>query len=531
MDHTPQTAQGDGRRVAVIGAGIGGLVAALRLAAAGCEVTVVEAARHPGGKMRALPSAAGPVDAGPTVLTLRALFDAVFEEAGAQLEDHLALTPLPVLARHWWPGDEAPLDLFADPEASGQAIAAFAGPRAAAQFHRFDALTARAFAAFDAPVMQAARLSPAAIARAALRAPTLWPMLMPGMTLDRWLRGCFDDARLVQLFGRFATYVGGCPQASPAILALIWQAEARGVWAVAGGMHRLAQALAGLAQARGARFRFGTTALRIAEHWGRVAGVHLSDGTVLAADHVVFNGDPAALAAGLVGPAAKAAVPRAGVKPRSLSARVWSFAAVPLGRDLAYHNVFFTADPADEFAPLRNGQAPRAASHYVCAQDRAAGTPPPGMPERFEIIQNAPPGADPTPQEDARCHAMMLDSLARHGLTFAPPPGMALMTPPAAFARLFPGSEGAIYGRSPQGIMASFLRPGAATRLAGLWLCGGGVHPGAGVPMAARSGWNAAQAVLTAPASPSRSGRTAMPGGMSTASRTAAPVPSRSSPS
>ena len=531
MDHTPQTVQGGGRRVAVIGAGIGGLVAALRLAVAGCEVTVVEAARHPGGKMRALPSVAGPVDAGPTVLTLRDLFDAAFEEAGERLEDHLTLTPLPVLARHWWPGSSDRLDLHADPAASAQAIAAFAGARAAAQFRRFDDLTARAFAAFDAPVMQAARLSPVAVARAALRAPALWPMVVPGMTLDRWLRGRFDDPRLVQLFGRFATYVGGCPQDSPAILALIWQAEARGVWAVEGGMHRLAAALAALAQARGARFRYATTAMRIGEHWGRVAGVHLSDGTVLPADHVVFNGDPAALVTGLLGPAAEAALPRAAAAPRSLSARVWSFAAVPGGRDLAYHNVFFTADPAEEFAPLRRGDAPAAASHYVCAQDRATGPPPPGTPERFEIIQNAPPGAMPTPQEDARCHAMMLDSLARHGLTFAPPPGPETITAPAGFARLLPGNGGAPHGLSPRGLTASFRRPGAATGLAGLWLCGGGVHPGAGVPMAARSGWNAAQAVLAAPASPSRSGRTAMPGGMSMASPTAAPAPSRSSPS
>ncbi|HSF63661.1 MAG TPA: FAD-dependent oxidoreductase, partial [Paracoccaceae bacterium] len=92
-----------GTRVVIIGAGIGGLCAAVRLAHAGCAVTVVEAAPTPGGKMRTVPSAAGPVDAGPTVLTLRGVFDQVFAAAGTRLEDHLTLIPQPTLARHWWP--------------------------------------------------------------------------------------------------------------------------------------------------------------------------------------------------------------------------------------------------------------------------------------------------------------------------------------------------------------------------------------------------------------------------------------------
>ncbi len=120
----------------VIGAGMGGLAAAIRLASAGMEVTLVEAAAHLGGKMRTLDTAAGPVDAGPTVLTLKPVFEDLFASAGQDMANHLTLAPLPVLARHWWP-DGASLDLFCDGEASAVAIRAFAGPSAEVQFRRF----------------------------------------------------------------------------------------------------------------------------------------------------------------------------------------------------------------------------------------------------------------------------------------------------------------------------------------------------------------------------------------------------------
>ena len=94
------------------------------------------------------------------------------------------------------------------------------------------------------------------------------------------------------------------------------------------------------------------------------------------------------------------------------------------------------------------------------------------------------------------CRAKTFPPLAKFGLTFSPqPPDTALMTP-QGFATRFPASQGALYGRSPHGALASFQRPTARTRLRGLYLAGGGAHPGAGVPMAALSGKHAAEAIL-----------------------------------
>ncbi len=487
------------KSIVVIGAGIGGLCAAVRLAAAGQRVTVIEAQATPGGKMRALASDAGPVDAGPTVLTMRGVFDDLFAHAGAQLDDHLTLVPLPMLARHFWP-DGSTLDLFTDPEASAAAIADLAGARAADEFRRFHRLSTGAYTAFDAPMMRAPRPRLAALACSAALNPRLWRMLLPGMTLARQLAAQFTDQRLRQLFGRYATYVGGAPDVSPAVLALIWAAEAQGVWAVQGGMHQLARALADLAERHGAAISYNVAARRIERQGGRVIGVELSDGRLLRSDLVVFNGDPAALLAGLLGNGPQGALKPVAAHPRSLSAWVWAFAARPAGVDLAYHNVFFCDDPALEFGPIAAGRMPDQATLYVCAQDRAVTDPgggPSGQLERFEIIMNAPPKTTQSPGEIAQCRLRTFPQLARFGLTFDPAPKDANLMTPQGFAQLFPGSQGALYGRGPVGMLAPFQRPGARTALRGLYMAGGGAHPGAGVPMAALSGRHAAEAILS----------------------------------
>ncbi|MFZ3581195.1 1-hydroxycarotenoid 3,4-desaturase CrtD [Loktanella sp. DJP18] len=499
--------------IVIVGAGIGGLAAAVRLANAGCIVTVVEALATPGGKMRTLPTQAGPVDAGPTVLTMKPVFDDLFADVGLRLEDHVTLRPLDTLARHYWP-DGTTLDLMADAEDSAARIAEAFGPASADDFRHFGARAARLFAAFDGPMMQAADPSQTALALGVLSQPRLLADMAPHRTLAGLVQTAFRDPRLAQLFARYATYVGGMPGASPALLSLIWEAEARGVWTVDGGMHALATTLADLARGFGATFLYDTPVRRIVKQGGRVSGV-VTDRATLPARMVLFNGDPKALLDGLLGDAPKAAVTTGSVTPRSLSAHVASFAAVPEGVPLSHHTVFFAADPQAEFDAIARGAVPTDATLYICAQDHDAA---PGALQRFEIIRNAAPVTRGRKDEEFSCQTLMFDALRRFGLTFSP--GPVTVTGPADFARLFPGSDGSLYGRSPQGLTAALKRPTARTAVPGLYLCGGGAHPGAGVPMATLSARHAVGAMLSDLSSTSTSHRTAMPGGMSTGSAT-----------
>ncbi len=510
-----------GSRAIVIGAGVAGLAAAARLAQAGLHVTVLERHSAPGGRMRTLPSAAGPVDAGPTVLTMRAVFDDLFQTLGTRLEDHVTLIPQHCIARHFWP-DGSTLDLFDDEAKNADAIHAFAGARAAKQFRQFAHRARRLFNGFDAPMMQAPAPSLPKLAMHVAARPWLIPDMAPTATLAQLLDRSFDDSRLAQLFGRYATYVGGSPYEVPALLSLIWQAEAAGVWAVKGGMHQLACALQSLANSKGVQFHYDADVSDVMVDAGRATGVRLTDGTIHTANTVVFNGDPRALATGLLGKPATSVAPQTKRIPRSLSAEVWAFAATPNGPDLAYHNVFFRDQAKPEFDAIAQGRLVPDPTLYICAQDRATGAAPPSV-ERFEIIANAAALTDmQSPEEFSRCQTRSFQTLAKFGLTFDPTPQKPALTTPQGFDTLFPATAGSLYGQSPHGTTAAFQRPTARTPIKGLYLAGGGTHPGAGVPMAALSARHAAEAILSDRTSTSRSRQTDTHGGISTGSVTAA---------
>ena len=508
--------------VIVVGAGIGGLVAALHLTLSGTRVTVLERAGAIGGKLRQIEVAGRGVDAGPTVFTLRDIFDDSFEAAGERLDDHVTLTRQAVLARHAWP-DGSRLDLFDDADASADAVGRFAGADAARAFKTFSRQAADAYATLERPFIRAERpANPMALmGRAGLSGFGGMLRIQPYTLLWRALGELFADSRLRQLFGRYATYCGSSPFEAPATLMLIAHVESRGVWSVAGGMGRLARAVAKLAEARGAVIRPGAPVAEILVEGGHAAGVRLDIGEQIAADAIVFNGDAQALAAGLLGPAVRSAVPQTASAARSLSAVTIATVAPTSRFDLTRHNVFFSDDYPAEFEAIGRGRMPENPSVYLCAQDRGDGEPPPapGAPERLFAILNAPPTGDRhilSPSEIASCAERTFSHLERCGLTVAPPPGSTVATTPSDFERAFPGTGGALYGPASHGWMASFRRPGSRSRLPGLYLAGGSVHPGSGVPMAALSGKRAAASLTADFASTRRSAPAATRGGTST---------------
>ncbi|NKN33058.1 1-hydroxycarotenoid 3,4-desaturase CrtD [Marichromatium bheemlicum] len=485
--------------VIVIGAGIGGLAAAIRLAARGLHVRVFERAASPGGKMRQLQVGGQAIDAGPTVFTMRWVFDDLFAVAGARLDDHLTLQPAEIIARHAWSADEH-LDLYADPERSIAAIGELAGAAEAKRYRAFCARARNAYETLDESFIHASRPSVMGLmSRCGMSGMANLRQVRPYDTLWQALGEHFADPRLRQLFGRYSTYCGSSPFAAPATLMLIAHVEQQGVWLVRDGMHRVARTLAALAEGLGVELHLGRGVSEIEVTQGRASGVILEDGERIGADAVICNADPAALSSGRLGAAAIAALPRLPVARRSLSAITWGLVAHTEGMALERHNVFFARDYQAEFEDIfHHGRVPREGTVYVCAQDRGEGGPPTG-PERLLLLLNAPARGDIQSfdaSEIDQCERRVFSLLERCGLRVTRHPEHSQITSPRDFEALFPATGGALYGPAIHGWRASFNRPASRTRIPRLYLAGGSTHPGAGVPMAAISAELATQSLL-----------------------------------
>ncbi|WP_353132358.1 1-hydroxycarotenoid 3,4-desaturase CrtD [Limnohabitans sp.] len=507
-------------RVVVVGAGIGGLVSALVLAHRGLDVTLVESASQPGGKIRQVLVDGVGVDSGPTVFTMRWVLDQMLETLGTSLEDILQLEPIDVLARHAWDASPQRLDLYSDTARTADAIAQFSSPQEARRFLNFCQQTQRLYDTLEKPYIRSQRPSLVSmVSDLGFSGMATLTGLGPFATLWKSLARHFHDPRLQQLFGRYATYCGSSPWSAPATLMLVAQVELDGVWSVKGGMFQVASALSKLGETHGVKSRYGAACSQILTSQGKVCGVQLSSGEHIDADHVIFNGDVAALASGMLGSSISTSFEPVPPNQRSLSAMTLSMHAKTSGFPLVRHNVFFNQDYQAEFEDIfHKRQLPSQGTVYVCAQDRNdTGLAEPAL-ERILCLVNAPPDGDIhsfNTSEIQACESSSMALMRRCGLEIEVTPQQVVRTLPQDFARLFPGSGGALYGQATHGWMSAFRRPSARSKVPGLYTAGGSVHPGPGVPMAAMSGRLAAATLMEDLGLTKPSRRVVISGGMS----------------
>jgi len=515
--------------VLIVGGGIGGLTCALECAVAGLRVSLLERAPAIGGKIHQAHVQGQGIDAGPTVFTMRWVFDALFEKAGTSLEQELKIHKAEVIARHAWSAHER-LDLFADPDRSAQAIEGFSSRAEADRFLKFCAQARRTYQTLESAYIRSER-------------PTIFSMHQDlgmkglkvlfdlGMFQSLWrsLSRHFKDPRLHQLFSRYATYCGASPLMAPATLMLIADVELQGVYVLDGGMSALAKAIGRLAVQHGAVIRTDADCTEILTRQGRACGVRLATGEEISADSVVFNGDVAALRQGLVQVhhAQRAFGSRQDdLSHRSLSALTFAIHGATEGFPLVHHNLFFNQDYASEFQDIfGRRQLPEKPTVYICAQDRLDTDAALDGPERLLLLINAPATGDRQSFDSSEieaCTHASFSLLQRCGLSIDHRPQNTVIKTPADFHRLFPATGGALYGPATHGWMSSFARHGAASKIPGLYLAGGSVHPGPGVPMAGMSGRLAAATLMAHLGLIRPSGRVVISGGMSTQSVTTA---------
>jgi phytoene desaturase len=469
-------------RIAVIGAGVGGLAAAIRLAHAGHRVTVYEQAAAPGGKCGRAERDGFAWDSGPSLLTMPWVFQALFAETGAPLDDELELLRVEPVTRYAF-ADGSGFDLSADLPVAMEALEAWS-PGAGADWVRFLGTCARMWPA-SLPVLTGPAPWPPRRPRAGEPRPSAGDLarVKPWWTLRQLARAHARDPRLALVIERFATYAGADPRRAPAALAIAGYVEhAWGAWHPRGGLYALVRALARRLEAVGGELRLGARVTRIVRAGGRVRGVEVAGG-VEAADAVVANADAAAVRRDLLDDAAPTAEP-------SLSGLALMLGVRGDGTDRVHHEIAFPADYDAEFDDVFVHRRPvRDPTVYVSvasATDPAEA--PPGH-ENWFVLVNAPSiGARADWGAEAE---RLIDRLGVRDRIVA-----RADRSPADLERQTGAVGGAIYGAAPHGRLGTLRRPGNAVRgTRGLWLVGGSTHPGGGLPLVALSGATVAKLI------------------------------------
>jgi phytoene desaturase len=481
-------------RVVVIGAGMGGMAAAARLRVKGHEATVVESSDTYGGKLGVHARDGFVFDTGPSLFTLPAVYRDLFLKTGAPLEDSVELVALdPGFTYRFADGSMLPMPgagVGRGAAAMGDAL----GGRAAADWRQLQERAGRMWATtrrpfLESPLTGMRDLAPLARDLGAVRTVAPW------QSLRRLGTTYLADPRARQVLDRYATYSGSDPRRAPAVLATIPYVEATfGAWHIAGGLRRLGDALRQRLDDRGVTVRLSTPATRIVLSGGRVAGVEVTGGEVLAADIVVANADARAVYGPLLADEAPAGpLRRLARATPSLSGFVLLLAVRGRTPGLTHNNVWFPRDYDAEFDAVF-GRDPRPVDDptvYACVPDDPAMRPEgheawfvlvnaprhsPGGRERGTIDWDAPGLADAYADR-------VLARLAERGTDVRDRVLWRHLRTPADLERATGAPGGAIYGTSSNGPRAAFLRPQNASPVPGLFLVGGSAHPGGGLPL------------------------------------------------
>lgn len=486
------------REIVIVGAGIGGLSAALALAARGLAVRVVEAAAHPGGKAGTVEIDGVVIDTGPSVLTLPEVFARLFERAGLRLDDVVGLRRLDPGFRYRY-ADGAVVEVAHDPEDTLARVGSALGPSAEAELASFLGYSRRIWEAAAPHFVLGAAPTWTAMVGLAARHPlaltAVDPMRSMAAGIDRHVR----DPHLRMLLRRYATYNGSDPRRAPATLNCIAHVElSLGGYGIQGGIRALVDALVAAIEARGGIVECGVRIERLLVDDGAVTGVAVAGGGLRRGRAVVVNAD--------VGWLREQALPNPArhlPRPAEPSMSGWNGALRAARRpDRLPHEVLFPADYDAEFADIFDRDRPPVApTVYLCAQERCHGIT--GWPDAEPVFVMANAPAEPARgSRSAQVWATLEDAVVqriRSAGLWDDRDVMVWRRTPTDLAAAFPGSRGAIYGAASNDRFAAFRRPPNRVRsLPGLYLASGSAHPGGGLPMVALSGMAAADRVAAA---------------------------------
>ena len=493
-------------KVIVIGAGVGGMSAAARLAKAGHDVTVFESNDRTGGKCQTRWVGDYAFDIGPSLLTLPAVYRDLFLKTGKRIEHVLDIKPVdPAFEYNFADGVQI---VFPNLSLKGicDSIEQKLGEEAGDQWHNLMQRAEHMWDASRGPFVESELKSIGSLIAKKGFLKDL-RMISPLTSLRTLTSKYTKNPYLQKIVDRYATYSGSDPRKVPAVLLTIAFVETSfGAWHIKGGIGQLSVALENRCRELGVKFELNSPVTRITHQGSRATGVEVND-RIIEADFVVANAD-AELVYNKLLPANLSAVKSERRKLASASKSLAGFSLL-LGLDnsklsgsapeMKHHNVYFPEDYDAEFDDIFQRKVPvNDPTIYICApndSDMVKGS----NKEAWFVLVNAPrhePGAGwDWNKGSAEYAAKIIAKLDALGLKVSERLDVMEFSTPADLESSVGAPGGSIYGTSSNGARSAFLRAKNTSPLKNLYCVGGSAHPGGGLPLVGISAEIVAEAI------------------------------------
>jgi diapolycopene oxygenase len=478
------------REIVVIGAGLGGLSAAISLATEGHSVVVLEKNDKPGGKLNVTEEQGFRFDLGPSILTMPHVFAALFERAGRRMSDYVRFKELTTHWRNFFE-DGLVIDLTSDVRAQELELAKL--PDGGAGFFEFLEYSRRLCKLTEEGYFAQGLDSLDELVKfyGARRSFGGFDVLR---SLDSGVRRFVKEPHLVDILNYFVKYVGSSPYDSPALLNLLPYVQfGYGLWYVEGGMHTLARALEALLVELGGRIRYGVEVAGVERADGKLTAVCTAEGERCTADIVVANMEVEPFYERVCGEPGSYLRRYRKFEP-SCSGLVMHLGVDRSYESLAHHNVFYSADARRHFDSIFKkrvlSEDPTIYLVAPCKTD-AALAPPGG--EVIKVLPHIPhlnPDRPITAEDYGALRERVLAKLERMGLTDLRRHIVVEKTwTPHDIEQLYFSNRGSIYGTvADRRKNFGFKAPQRSDRYRNLYFVGGSVNPGGGMPMVTLSG-------------------------------------------
>lgn len=477
------------KKAIIIGSGIAGLSASIRLAKAGYAVEIFERSSVAGGKLGEKQLGSYRFDTGPSLFTMPHYVEELFDLCGVPMQDYFSYEKVNESCRYFWDDGK---EISADADRVSFAAACekeFGVPsthilKYLDQSQQSFELTRSVF------LEQSLHRVKNYFRKSVLRGVLHLPQLHLFSSMHRVNEKKIKEPHLVQLFDRFATYNGSDPYRAPGVLTMIPHLEHNvGTFFPKGGMISIPRALVQLAIRCGVKFHLDTEVDRIRVEKGIARGVE-SGATFFPADVVISNMDVIPTYRRLL--AQEPAPEKTLAQERSSSALIFYWG---IGREfpqLGLHNIFFANDYRREFELLfQEKSVSEDPTVYVHISSKYNPHDAPAGKEAWFVLVNVP--GNKGQNWDELIPVIRKNCLkklsARLGVDIASLIEEEDVLDPRSIESRTSSFQGSLYGAASNNRNAAFLRhPNFSRRIPNLYFCGGSVHPGGGIPLCLLSG-------------------------------------------